>query len=232
MFGTLWTHDMQPAAWQMSLIQPIYKGGNKSRADLSSYRGIYLSSSLAKLFEGILISRLTRFTETHNTLTENQRGTRPVGQIHNTLSENQRGTRPVGQIHDAIYCLLSIIQYNITQKGLPTYVAFCDFSTAFPSIHRGKVLLLLCKENIVGHLTERFQVVKVRVPHPRISKNNSVAILRGVPEGSGLSPTIFGIFVEDLIHELKEKFPNATITHNGGLRWIGGERQCCLLKNQ
>jgi len=74
------------------------------------------------------------------------------------------------------------------------------------------------------HLRERFQVVKVRVLHPRISKISSVSILRGVPEGSRLSPTLFGIFVADLIHELKEKIPNATITprHNGGVRWIGG----------
>jgi len=72
------------------------------------------------------------------------------------------------------------------------------------------------------HLRERFQVVKVHVLHPRISKNSSVAILRGVPEVSRLSPSLFGIFVADLIHELKEKFPNATIAHNGGLRLIVG----------
>ena len=136
-FSILWIHKIQPAAWQMSLMQPIYKGGDKSKADPASYRGIYLSSTLAKLFEGILISRLTKFTETHNTLTKNQIGTRS-GQ----------------QIHDAIYCLLSIIQYNILQKGLATYVAFCDFSTAFPSIHRGKLLSLICKENIVGRMSE------------------------------------------------------------------------------
>jgi len=29
MFGTLWTHDIQPTAWQMSLMQPIYKCGNR-----------------------------------------------------------------------------------------------------------------------------------------------------------------------------------------------------------
>jgi len=209
MFGTLWTHDIQPAAWQMSLMQPIYKGGNKSRAYTASYRGINLSSALAKLFERNLISRQTKFTETHNTLTK-----------------KQLWTRAGRQIHDAIYCLLFIIQYNITQKGLATYVAFCDFSTAFSSIHRGKFLSLLCKENIVGrmwkHLRERFQVVKVRVLRPRISKNSSVAILQGVLVGSKLSPTLFGIFVANLIHELKEKFPNASITHNGGLRWVGG----------
>jgi len=72
------------------------------------------------------------------------------------------------------------------------------------------------------HLRENFQIVKVRVLHQRLSNNSSVAILRGVPEDSRLSPTLFGIFVADLIHELKENFPNATITHNGGFRWIGG----------
>ena len=83
---------------------------------------------------------------------------------------------------------------------------------------------LLCKENAVRwmwkHLRERFHIVKVRVLHPQISKNSSVAILRGVLKGSWVRPTLFGIFVAALIHELREKFPNATITHNGGIRWI------------
>ena len=184
-------------------MQPIYKGGDKSKADPASYRGINLNSALAKLFEGILIYRLTKFTETHSTLTE-----------------NQLGTRSGRQIHDAIYCLLFIIQYNISQKGLAAYVALCEISTTFPSIHRGKLLSLLCKGNIVGrmwkHLRERFHIVKVRVLHPQIQKSSSVDILHGVPEGSRLSRTLFMIFVADLIHELKVQFPNATITHNGG----------------
>ena len=58
--------------------------------------------------------------------------------------------------------------------------------------------------------------------HPRISKNSSVDILRGVPEGSRLSPTLFGIFGAGRIHELKAQFPNAAISHHGELRWIKG----------
>jgi len=58
-FSMLCVHEIQPAAWQMSLMQPIYKGSDKSKADQASNRGIYLSSALAKLFEGIPISRLT-----------------------------------------------------------------------------------------------------------------------------------------------------------------------------
>jgi len=61
----------------MSLMQPIHKCGDKPRADPLSYRSIHLSSALAKLFEGILIFRLTKFTETHNTLMENKLGTQP-----------------------------------------------------------------------------------------------------------------------------------------------------------
>jgi len=111
---------------------------------------------------------------------------------------------------------LVIFQCNISQKGLATYVALYYLSTTFPSIHRGKLLSLLCKGSIVGrmwkHLRERFHIGKVRVFHPRIPKSSSVDILRGVPERSRLSPTLVGMFVADLIHELKVQFPNATIT--------------------
>jgi len=140
-FGTLWQHEIQPTAWQMSLIQPIYKSSNKSKADPASYSGIYLSSTLAKLFE----RQLTKFTETHSTFTS-----------------NQLGIRPSRQIHDAIYCLLSIIQYNISQKGCATYVACCDFSTTFPSIHRWKLLSILCRENIVNMETPQREVPRGR----------------------------------------------------------------------
>jgi len=67
-----------------------------------------------------------------------------------------------------------------------------------------------------------FNIVKIRVLHPKISQSSEVEILQGLPEGSRLSPTIFGIVVADLIHELQRRFPQATITHNGNSVWIGG----------
>jgi len=67
------------------------------------------------------------------------------------------------------------------------------------------------------HLRERFHTVKVRVLRLRIPKSSSVECLR-----EQVKPYSFGIFVADLIHELKVQFPNATVTQNGGVRWIGG----------
>jgi len=78
---TLWEHQAQPSEWQKSLMQPIYKGGKNSKPDPASYRGIYLSSALAKLFEGIIIKRLTQYIEQHSTLTGIQLGTRSNRQI-------------------------------------------------------------------------------------------------------------------------------------------------------
>jgi len=47
----------------------------------------------------------------------------------------------------------------------------------------------------------------VRVLHALIDQNDEVDILRGLPEGSQLSPTLFGICVAELILELRAKFP-------------------------
>jgi len=60
-------------------------------------------------------------------------------------------------------------------------------------------------------LQARFDKIKLRVLHPGISARHTVDILRGLPEGSRLSPTLFGIFVADLVHELRVKFPHAVI---------------------
>jgi len=40
-----------------------------------------------------------------------------------------------------------------------------------------------------------------------LTKNDEVDILLGLPEGSQLSPTLFGICVAELILELRAKIP-------------------------
>ena len=86
---------MQPTDWQLSLtVQPIYKGHDKDKTDPASYRDKYprVNDTLAKLFEGLLLARVTTHTESNNTLTS-----------------NQLGTKPCTQTHDAIYSLISTI---------------------------------------------------------------------------------------------------------------------------
>jgi len=171
---------------------------------------------IEKLFEGLLLARLTTHTESNNTLTS-----------------NQLGTKPCTQTHDAIYSLICTIQYNKYTLQKPTYVAFVDYSTAYPSVHRDRLSSILLHNGIASHmwhhLRARIDNIRLRVLHPNIQEHQTVDILRGLPEGSRLSPTLFGILVADLIHELQTKFPHAFINlapglqHNGTTQiWIGG----------
>jgi len=74
----------------------------------------------------------------------------------------------------------------------------------------------LLKENSVS--------VRVWVLHALIEQKDEVEILRGLPEGSRLSPTSFGIYAAELILELRAKFPLLEfpeITSIHDHNWIG-----------
>ena len=77
LFNGIWESHVQPTDWQLSLMQPIYKGHAKDKTDPASYRGIYLNDTLVKLFEGLLLARVTTHTESNNTLTSNQLDIKP-----------------------------------------------------------------------------------------------------------------------------------------------------------
>jgi len=84
-FSTVYRNLTQPIDWQLSLLQLIYKRYSKDKTDPASYRGIYLNDTLAKLCEGLLITRLTTHTELLNTLTDSQLGTNPDTQTHDAI---------------------------------------------------------------------------------------------------------------------------------------------------
>jgi len=171
--STLWEYEAHPSAWQKSLMQPIYKGGNKLQSDPASYRGIYLCSALAKLLEGIINKRLTQYTEQRST----------------TLTDNQLGTRSNRQIHDTIYSIIAIMQHNFFANGQPTYVAFLDFFTSFPSVFREGLLCTMRERIIVGKtwhaLRYRFNIVKIRVLHPKIRQRSEVKFSGDYKKGVG-----------------------------------------------
>jgi hypothetical protein len=206
----IWETETYPGAWASALMQPIYKGGGKDRHSPVSYRGIYLLNTLTKLFEGLIEARLSKFTE-----------------LHDTLTPSQQGSRITRQTHDAIYALIATIQQH-SQHGFASYCCFIDFATAYPSVHRERLGLTLKNYKITGKiwqlLKENSRSVRVRVLHALIDPTDEVEILRGLPEGSRLSPTLFGICVAELILELRAKFPHLVfpeITSIDDLNWIG-----------
>jgi len=83
------------------------------------------------------------------------------------------------------------------------------------------------------HLRARIDNIRLRVLHPNIQEHQTVDIFRGLPEGSRLSPTLFGIFAADLIHELQTQFPHAVIILHLACNTMGQRKfglvGCCTL---
>jgi hypothetical protein len=84
------------------------------------------------------------------------------------------------------------------------------------SLHRALFYLM---ETI--WLSETYPEDWTRVLHPLIPEDDYTQILRGLPEGSRLSPTLFGILISELLQEIKHKHPDSDTIGPRGTMWVG-----------
>lgn len=207
LYAAIWKWSVTPYPWRRALVKPVYKGKQKDRKHPASYRGITLSSAVAKNFESILDNRLATFTYDNDTCTNAQYGGK---QDHGTM--------------DALYPLISHIQTR-KKEGKVVYCDMIDFETAYPSVSRPQLYKYMEEQGIQGKM---LAVVKsltkslyVRVLHPNIKDQEYVEIQRGLAEGSALSPRLYAIFLANLLRKLRNEFPNATCTGKTSPQWIG-----------
>jgi len=74
LFNLIMKTGLYPEKWRENYIKPIFKGGCFN--DPNNYRGIALSSCVAKLFSRVLFNRLDKQLENNKTLAEEQIGFR------------------------------------------------------------------------------------------------------------------------------------------------------------
>ena len=182
-----WQKSYLPKAWRTATITPILKPG-KPEGSPASYRPISLTSSLGKLAERMVNSRLYWWLEQTQTLNLNQAGFR-------------KGMRTEDQLFRFAQNAL-----DASQRYEHTAAVFIDLKQAYDKVWRQGLLLKMQKAGIEGKcyfwiknfLSERTIQTKV---NRSLSKKKTLE--EGLPQGSALSCTLFLIFLNDLPNIIK-----------------------------
>ena len=182
-----------PDIMKLAEVIPLYK--NKERSCESNYRPISLLSTLSKILEKIVYTRVYEFLDHTGQLYENQYG----------FQAKHSCEHAIGQV------LGSVI------KGLENnFYSACvllDLSKAFDTIEHKIILEKLYIYGIRGiplawfesYLSNRTLCVKCRtVSDSTDIKGQEYPVHYGTPQGSCLGPLIFLIFVNDLHLHLQD----------------------------
>jgi hypothetical protein len=181
LFNSVLSGGCYPKLWAEGYVVPLHKKGTTN--DPNNFRGITISSSLGKLFNSILNSRLTTF------LNEN-----------NIIDEHQIGFREKCRTTDHMFILKCIMDlYKKKKKKL--FICFVDFSKAFDKVWHEGLFFKLAK---YGISTKFYNIIKNM--YHKVSLQVKIGALltprfksdQGVRQGDNLSPSLFNIFINDI----------------------------------
>jgi hypothetical protein len=176
-----------PEPFRSGMIIPIYKGKGKPKSDPNSYRGITLTSSLGKLFEKIILERITAHCK-------------HIGFPHDL----QMGFRKGYGCTSAVFLLTECISHFI-ERSSPCYCAFLDNQKAFDTVWHHGLFYKLYKLGINGKLWRMICHSYGSMQSCVMYENKPSRIFgvkQGVGQGRVLSAWMFLVYINDLLVDL------------------------------
>lgn len=190
-----WKTGHVPEEWNLAIVIPIYKKGN--RHDCNNYRGISLLNSCYKLYSKILNIRLTTISE-------------------HIISNYQHGFRKGRSCTDCIFTMTQLIEKR-KEHNLPTFLAFIDYEKAFDKVNRNKLWNIMIKsypQHLVRAIQSLYHENQIMIEINGKRNNTKKAINQGVRQGCPLSPALFNIYIDDIINRWKNELKNNFCVNN------------------
>jgi hypothetical protein len=180
LFTNILTSGQLPPLFKRAKIVAVCKPGKDPSME-TSYRPISLLSVVYKMFERVLLNRIS-----------------PM--IHSVVPITQAGFMPGRSCEDQAMALTAAIEetFDKKKKGI---AAFVDLSAAYDTIWRKGLLLKLAKavpcittvRLINNMLCDRF--IKVHVNN---KESGWRRVSDGLPQGSVLAPLLFNLYIADM----------------------------------
>ena len=184
LFNIMLKHGLVPSLFSSGIIVPVIKDKHGDTSDINNYRAITLSPSISKLFEKCLLLKF--------------------GHLF-VVSTLQYGFQKKLSCSHAVYTLRAVIDYYVS--GLSTVnVALLDLSKAFDRVKHDILFIKLMKLNIPPTVLKLLMVwYKCSIVFVRWGVHSSFtfSLLTGVRQGRVLSPILFCVYVDGLIHRLE-----------------------------
>ena len=175
-----------PSSWKCALVQPVPKKGDRSLP--SNYRPIALTSILSKVFESILNRKIWKHLNSFALISDRQYGfrkERSTGDLLSLLSDSWSSSFEGFGESFAVALDISKAFDRVWHKSLISKLPSFGF---YPS---------LC--NLIADFLSGRSIAAVVDGH----RSSFKSINSGVPQGSVLSPTLFLIFINDLLSSTK-----------------------------